>query len=134
MHLVLALILLLVLADTLQVRLYYSVYPELDVLTRSVTFVNNAAAEEATVEATETGTRTRSRNRTIVLEEANSCQVDFPAGPRSAPWQLAQLSGSWGRERQLVRRPLLAPGLTGFDSRRGVSSAQHNPFAILSQG
>lgn len=98
----------------LRVQLLYTVFVEFDVITRAVRFINNGS-------------------ETVVLEEVNSCSVDFPAASHQQPYHMTQLSGSWGRERQLQTRRISA-GLQGFESRRGASSHQHNPFIVLSKG
>ena len=40
------------------------------------------------------------------------------------------LSGAWGRERHIEKRPLRS-GMQAIESRRGASSHQQNPFAAL---
>jgi len=95
----------------LTVILSYSVYENVNVMTRSVRFVNQG-------------------RETLTLLRALSMNVDF----QSADFELLHLSGGWGKERQIERRPL-APGNQLIESRRGASSHQHNPFiALLSTG
>lgn len=95
----------------LRAELTYTVLEKYDAITRSVRFVN-------------TGGEPLSLNRAL------SASIDFP----HADFELLQLSGAWGRERHVVRRPL-EYGLTEINSKRGASSHQHNPFlALLSPG
>lgn len=91
----------------LTVTLQYTVYRNLDVLTRAARFRNGGT-------------------QPLSLQRALSMSVDFP----SADFDLVQLSGAWARERGILRRPL-APGIQGVESRRGASSHQHNPFIAL---
>ncbi|KWX75472.1 alpha-galactosidase [Paenibacillus riograndensis] len=62
----------------------------------------------------------------LKLNRALSVALDFP----HANYELIQLSGSWARERHLVRAPL-HNGRQGIDSKRGASSHQQNPFLAL---
>jgi alpha-galactosidase len=73
--------------------------------------------------------RARIRNggaSAVRITTAMSASLDVP----DAGWDLVHLSGMWGRERQVVRRPL-APGRHAISSRRGASSHEHNPFLLL---
>ncbi len=92
----------------------YTLFPDYDILTRSVDFENLGSGP-------------------VVLDEVNSVTVDFPPAMHSQPYHLTQLSGSWARERHQVTR-LLNMGVTAIESRRGASSHQHNPFILLSEG
>lgn len=87
--------------------LSYTVYSQLDVITRSVKFVNNSDSN-------------------IILNNALSMSIDFT----HYNYDFMQLSGSWARERHIYRQPL-RPGLQSVESRRGASSHQHNPFIAL---
>jgi hypothetical protein len=66
-----------------------------------------------------------------VLQRAYSLTVDFES--TSIPFYLTQLSGSWGRERQVVETKL-TQGTQSFGSVRGVSGHQHSPFAAVTIG
>ncbi len=95
----------------LQAELSYTVLEELDAITRSVRFSNTGSAP-------------------LKLLRALSLSVDF----HGADMELIQLSGAWGRERHIVRRPLVY-GYQGVNSKRGASSHQQNPFlALVSPG
>ncbi|WP_166242798.1 alpha-galactosidase [Paenibacillus turpanensis] len=91
--------------------LTYTVFEELDAITRSVRFINEGPQQ-------------------VRLLRALSMSVDFA----DAQFELLQLSGSWANERNVIRRPLVQ-GLQAVESRRGASSHQHNPFiALLRKG
>ena len=91
----------------LQVVLAYTVYRDLDVITRSARFTNRGS-------------------RRLRVLRALSGSIDFP----DSRFELLQLSGAWGRERHLWRRPLV-PGLQAVGSTRGASSHHQNPFLAL---
>lgn len=95
----------------LTVDLSYSVFEELDAITRSVRLTNGGTEP-------------------LKLLRALSMSLDF-AHDR---FDLLQLSGSWARERDLFRSRL-RPGLQAIESRRGSSSHMQNPFiALLAEG
>lgn len=95
----------------LKVTLIYSVYNNMDAVTRTV-HVENSGEE------------------TIILNRILSSSVDF----HSSDYDMLQLSGAWARERHLYKRSL-TPGIHRIDSKRGSSSHQQNPFlALLSKG
>ncbi|MNO19898.1 Alpha-galactosidase [compost metagenome] len=95
---------------SLNVILRYTVYRDTDVITRSVEFVNDGPAA-------------------LELLRALSASVDFP---EHGEFDLIYLSGGWSREANLTRRRLVQ-GTTALQSRRGMSSHQHNPFAALAK-
>lgn len=90
----------------LRADLYYCLFPDIDILTRRMVIRNGASP--------------------VVLEKAMSFNLDFP----EPGFELLTLDGAWIRERHLHSRPL-APGIVKIDSKRGVSSADHNPFIAL---
>lgn len=90
------------------VTLYYTVYPECDVITRRMRIQNGAAAP-------------------VTLEKALSYQLDLPG----CGYVLSTFTGAWARERHETRTPL-ATGSHVFGSTTGVSSALCNPFFMLS--
>ncbi|MFF2016061.1 alpha-galactosidase [Paenibacillus sp. NPDC058177] len=95
----------------LRIILSYTVFEELNAVTRSVRFVNEGQAS-------------------LKLLRGYSMSVDF----RSSDYELLHLSGTWTRERYIERRAL-ASGMQGVESRRGSSSHNQNPFvALLSHG
>ena len=90
-----------------EVVLYYSVFEEADIITRTVKVVNNT-------------------DNAVVIKNIASLSVDF----ETADFELISLEGSWARERHIARRPL-CQGTTSIESRRGSSSHQMNPFLAL---
>lgn len=105
-------------ADTLEIDLYdellgltvtltYTVFTELDAITRSVRLENRG-------------------NRELKLLRAASISVDFA----DDGFDMVHLAGGWANERNVLRRPL-SMGLQAVDSKRGSSSHQHNPFMAL---
>ena len=90
-----------------QLILSYSIYEEYPAIIRSARFVNNSEEE-------------------IRLERALSLCLDMP----DSDYEWIQFSGAWVRERIPVKRKIDI-GCTSIESKRGVSSANHNPFVIL---
>jgi len=89
----------------------FSVFPDLDLVARSVT-IRNAGPESLT------------------LERVLSGALPLPPGDYDA----YTLHGQWGREFELHRRPLL-PGKFTTESRRGISSHEAHPwFAVRPRG
>lgn len=98
------------LEDTYQnvdVFLSYSVFEDLDAITRSTRIVN--------------------RGERMFLDSAMSATVDFYGSPEQ---EILHLDGAWTRERHITRQPVVY-GNQGIDSRYGCSSAMHNPFIAL---
>jgi alpha-galactosidase len=91
----------------LDVVLMYTVFEKLNVITRSVRYINNG-------------------EENLKLLRVLSANVDF----RNDKFDFLHLSGSWARERHMVRSPL-RPGIQSIESRRGTSSAMQNPFIAL---
>ncbi|RCW62406.1 alpha-galactosidase [Halanaerobium sp. ST460_2HS_T2] len=91
----------------LEVTLTYTIFRDYPIITRSAHF-NNKGEQK------------------INLKKVLSISVDF----ENRDLELLQLSGAWGRERDIIRRPL-EQGITIIDSKRGGSSHQQNPFAAL---
>ncbi|KGM97999.1 alpha-galactosidase [Clostridium novyi A str. 4552] len=91
----------------LQVNLYYTVYEELNVLTRSSKFLNLS-------------------NENIKILRALSCSVDF----KDDKFDLMHLTGAWARERHIERIPI-GTNSAVIESKRGASSHQQNPFIAL---
>ncbi len=95
----------------IDVYLYYTVFEDFNVITRSVRIVNNGERLE--------------------LKAAMSVTVDFFG---FGGGELLHLDGHWCRERHITRREIVH-GNQNIESRFGVSSAIHNPFmAICSKG
>ncbi|WP_338472646.1 alpha-galactosidase [Niallia sp. XMNu-256] len=91
-------------------NLFYTIYHDLDVIARSVSFENRGS-------------------QNVVLEKCMSMSVDF----HHSNWDWLHLHGTWARERHIERKPL-HHGTQSISSSRGASSHQQNPFlALLSQ-
>ncbi len=93
----------------LQIRLYYTVYEQTDIIARRAEIVNATGAP-------------------VRLERAMSLSMDLPIGG----FDLIGLYGSHIRERQIDRTPL-RHGTQSVGSRRGASSHQHNPFLAFAR-
>ncbi|CAH1211591.1 Alpha-galactosidase AgaA [Paenibacillus allorhizoplanae] len=100
----------IILADPiigLKVILTYTVFRDVDAITRSVRFINES-------------------NQSIKLLRALSFGIDIS----HSDFDMLHLSGTWARERHIERRPL-ATGGSVIESRRGASSHSLNPFMAL---
>ena len=96
----------------LRMELWYTVFHDYDVITRRVVVINSSPSA-------------------VQLRSLMSATVDFST-PKTR-YTMSHLSGAWARERHLVTDRLLL-GTKSVESRRGVSSHQHNPFVIISDG
>ena len=93
----------------LVLQLHYTVFEKEDVIVRSATFINRG--QEA-----------------VTLDRALSPQLDLP----DHDYDMLQFSGSWARERHLIRTPLRS-GIQSIGSLRVASSHQQNPFFALAR-
>lgn len=91
----------------LRAILLYTVYEQLNVITRSVRFENKGSER-------------------IKLLRALSMNIDF----YDDNFDFLHLFGAHCRERYIERKPLFV-GTQSIESRRGASSHQHNPFIAL---
>ena len=91
----------------LEVILSYTVFAEYDAVIRSTKISNKGKAD-------------------LELLRALSMSIDFD----HAEYDMMSLSGSWARERHVVRRPLVN-GTQSIESRRGASGHSENPFMAL---
>ncbi|MCH1961854.1 alpha-galactosidase [Clostridium perfringens] len=91
----------------LEVILTYNVFENFDAITRSLKIVNNS-------------------DEKINIERVLSANVDFTTDE----FDFIQISGSWGRERHILRNTLRS-GSQAIESRRGASSHAQNPFMAL---
>lgn len=91
----------------MKVELFYTIFEEGGVITRSVKLYNEGT-------------------RPVHLLTAMSLSLDLP--DKEYVWM--QLSGAWSRERHVKKR-MLEPGIVAIDSMRGNSSHEHNPFMVL---
>lgn len=90
-----------------EIKLLYSVYEKLNVITRSAQFINHGKED-------------------LNLTQALSANVDF----FDSDFEMVQLSGAWIRERHVKTRKL-EPGIQSVSSTRGASSPHQNPFIAL---
>ena len=94
-------------ASDLEVTLFYGVFEETDMITRTVQLKNQGSSR-------------------IWVEKVHSACLDLPYGS----WEMVHFHGRHNKERMFERVPV-AHGLFSIGSRRGSSSHQHNPAAIL---
>ena len=92
---------------SVKVKLFYTVFEDLPVILRHTEVVNDS-------------------NKTIKIDRAYSFALDY----FDKKWQTVSLFGAHGRERMIERKDI-GHGVTCFDSKRGVSSSQMNPFLAL---
>ena len=95
-------------AGGLEVCLYYWLFGAEDVIVRSARILNRGPGN-------------------VVLKKAASMSMDFPFGER----EVIHFYGRHAMERQPERLRLPQGGRLAFESRRGMSSHQSNPFVIL---
>ena len=94
----------------LEASLFYTVFDEYDIIARSTVIRNRSDAE-------------------MTIDSAFSSSLDLPIGD----YEMLYLSGTWGRERDIVKTPL-KPGIKAEASNaRGGSGHEINPFAIISR-
>ena len=93
----------------LEVRLLYTAFRDVDVITRSLRVTNRGGREEA-----------------IYLTKVLSACLDMD----NADYSLLTLHGSWARERRMQYRKI-GYGKQGSFSERGETSHQEHPFAAL---
>jgi len=91
----------------LAVDLYYSVLAQADAIVRRAVVRNLGTGR-------------------VMIEKCLSFCLDFPAGD----YEFVTLDGAWIRERHVHDRTL-RPGIVKIDSKRGISSADHNPFVAV---
>lgn len=89
--------------------LYYSIFNDFPLVTRSVQYRNLSS-------------------QNIYLEKAGSMLLDLP----HSEFNLTTLYGAHTNEANLATTPL-RPGIQGISSLRGTSSPQHQPFIALSE-
>ena len=93
--------------NKLKIDLYYSVLVEEDIITRRAIIINKSEKE-------------------ITIEKALSMNLDL----NNKDYCLTTFDGAWIKERQLNTQKI-NPGIIKIDSKKGVSSSDHNPFIIL---
>jgi alpha-galactosidase len=90
----------------LEIELEYNVFENEDVITRNIRVINNDKSP-------------------VVVDKAMSFNLDFA----DDNFEMITLNGSWIRERHITTRKLF--GITKIDSKKGVSSSDHNPSFAL---
>ncbi|MFH5974764.1 alpha-galactosidase [Clostridium perfringens] len=90
-----------------KLKIYFTIFEDRAVITRSASFLNLS-------------------NKTINIEKAMSFNLDLP----DSNYNMIQLNGAWGRERHVYDRSI-KEGTQGFYSLKGASSAEFNPFLAL---
>lgn len=93
--------------QSLEMVLYYTIYEDLPVITRSVSYTNNGT-------------------QIVYIENAGSMLLDFPR----CDFDLLTLNGAHTNE-ATIHRQALHPGIQKIASTRGTSSPQHHPFLGL---
>lgn len=93
----------------IEVELHYSVFAKTDTIARRA-IIKNTSKEN------------------LVLEKALSMNFDT----FNDSYQLTTFDGAWIRERMINKR-ILEQGILKIDSKKGVSSSDHNPFIVLSK-
>lgn len=93
----------------LNLEISYSIFSYLNVITRSAKLINFGAQK-------------------VEINRLASLSLDFPA----TNFDLLHLNGTWARERYLTRESVNT-GIKVLDSKRGSSSHQQNPFAVLAE-
>lgn len=89
------------------VTLFYTIFDRFPVIARHTRFTNCGDSK-------------------VRLIKALSCCLDLP----DQDYEMVQFTGAWARERMPQTRRL-CNGITSVESKRGVSSANFNPFIII---
>ena len=92
-----------------ELKLYYTVFENLNVITRNVEFINNS-------------------EKPINIDRALSLSLDLP----DSNFDFINLFGSHCKERHIERIPL-HHGIQSVESRRGASGHMNNPFVALAR-
>lgn len=94
----------------LEVRLFYTVFGEYDVIARHAVIRNNADSD-------------------MRLMSAYSVSLDLPPDD----YDMVYFTGAWGRECDMKRVPLEMGAMINAENARGTSGHQLNPFAMLAE-
>jgi len=120
----------------LELDLYYTLYPSRNLLVRRTILRNRGS-------------------KPVSILKLSSASLDLPPGPltrgpqaegqampglgtksteaQTGSWRLVRFPGRWAQERQMKEGPL-QEGTLRLESRRGISSHEMNPFAMVSRG
>lgn len=91
----------------IEVHLFYTIFEQYAVITRSVQVINKG-------------------REAVSIEKVLSASIDFDR----ANFDSIQLSGGWAREREIERSPIFR-GVHKTDSKRGTTSHAYQPFVAL---
>ena len=94
----------------LKIKLFYTVFNEIDVISKRAEIINNSDDK-------------------IEIMSAYSGALNLFENEK---YEMIQLTGSWGRERQIYRYPVKY-GFQGIDSKRHTSSHFFNPFIAIAE-
>ncbi|MCK5731927.1 MAG: alpha-galactosidase, partial [Tenericutes bacterium] len=94
--------------NDIQIDLHYSVFIESDSFVRGAIITNKS-------------------KKSFTLEKALSMNLDF----YNDDYHLTTFDGAWIRERMINSRKI-EQGILKIDSKKGVSSSDHNPFIVIS--
>jgi len=92
----------------LEVRLFYTVFEEYNIIARHAILINKSDSD-------------------MELTSAYSASLDLPAGE----YNMIHFAGTWGRERDMITTPLKLGIKAEAANARGGSGHQINPFAII---
>ncbi len=95
--------------NKIEVDLHYSVFVDKDIIARRAIYRNKS-------------------KHNLILEKALSMNFDM----FDENYHLTTFDGAWIRERMINTRKL-EKGITKIDSKKGVSSSDHNPFIVVSE-
>ena len=104
--------LMIVLKDkvfNLTIKMYYSAFYQEDIITRRIVLSNDSDKE-------------------IMIEKILSMNLDL----FNDDYHLTTFDGAWINERQ-INSQKINPGIIKIDSKKGVSSSDHNPFIVVHQ-
>ncbi|MBN2877522.1 MAG: alpha-galactosidase, partial [Bacilli bacterium] len=95
--------------NQIEIDLHYAIFYDQDIIARRALIRNQS-------------------KHNIMLEKALSMNLDL----FDENYQLTTFDGAWIRERMIHKRKL-SQGIIKIDSKKGVSSSDHNPFVVLSK-
>jgi len=95
--------------NNIKVQLYYTVFKHENAIVRNIKVTNL-------------------NEQPIILDKVLSFNIDLP----NKQYKLSKLDGAWIRERH-IHDTELTYGTVRFDSKKGVSSSDHNPFFMLKE-
>ncbi len=91
----------------IEVELIYTLVTDCDIIARRIRIINSS-------------------KNSVIVEKALSMNYDFV----NDNYHLVSFDGAWIKERFINQQKIL-PGIIKIDSKKGVSSSDHNPFIII---